>query len=45
MNWFVLAGGLLWLAGAVQYWRLDNWRMAIVAVAYAISQFCLMGAK
>ena len=45
MNYFILAGGLLWLGGAVQYYVNDNYRMAIVAIAYAISQFALMGAE
>ena len=45
MNWFVLAGGILWLFGAGEYYVNGNWRMMIVAIAYAISQFALMGAK
>ena len=45
MNWFVLAGGALWLGAAVQ-WAMDgNYRMAWVAVCYAASQFALMGAR
>lgn len=45
MNWFVLVGGLLWLGGAVNWYIQGNYRMVVVAIAYAISQFALTGAK
>ena len=45
MNWFVLLGGALWLGGAVQYYWAGNWRMAVVAICYAVAQFALMGAE
>jgi len=44
MNYFILIGGILWLGGAFQYYWNGNYRMTIVAVAYACSQFALMGA-
>jgi hypothetical protein len=45
MNYFVLVGGALWLGGAVQWYIAGNYRMAVVAVAYSISQLALMGVK
>lgn len=45
MNWFILAGGVLWVCGAVSYYSNGNWRMTIVSICYAISQFALTGAK
>jgi hypothetical protein len=45
MNWFILLGGILWLCGAVQAYYQGNYRMAIVSIAYAISQFALTKAQ
>jgi hypothetical protein len=45
MNYFVLIGGILWLGGAVQYYWHNNYRMAIVSIAYACAQFALVNAK
>jgi len=45
VNYFVLIGGLLWLGGSVQYYLQGNYRMVIVAIAYACAQFALVGAK
>lgn len=45
MNYFVLVGGALWLGAAVQAYINGNYRMVIVAIAYAVSQFALTGAK
>ena len=45
MNWFVLAGGLLWMGAAAQWSYDGNLRMAGVAICYAVSQFILMGMK
>lgn len=45
INWFIFLGGILWVCGGIQAYANGNYRMAIVSIAYAISQFALTGAK
>ena len=45
VNYFILVGGGLWLGAAVQAYINGNYRMMVVAIAYAVSQFALTGAK
>jgi hypothetical protein len=45
LNWFIVAGGVLWVAGAVKAFGEGNWRMGVVSLAYAVSQFVLAGVK
>jgi hypothetical protein len=45
MNYFIVAGGILWICGAVQAYQQGNKIMVIVSLAYATSQFALAFAK
>lgn len=45
MNYFVMAGGVLWICGAVQAYLQGNSVMVVVSIAYATSQFALAFAK
>jgi hypothetical protein len=41
MNYFVFAGGVLWIGGAFQAYAQGNKTMVIVSICYAVAQFAL----
>jgi len=45
MNWFIIAGGFLWLAGAGVATIEGNYKMAVISVCYAVAQFVLANIK
>ena len=45
INWFIFAGGMLWLIGAGSSLLEGDWKMATISTAYAIAQFVLAGIK
>lgn len=45
MNWFMVAGGLLWIGSAVQAFYQGQILMGIVSLCYAGAQFALGGVK
>jgi len=45
LNWFIVASGVLWVAGGVQAFVEGNWQMGVVSLAYAVAQFALAGVK
>jgi len=42
MNYFILAAGILYLAGAAQYFYRGSWELGIAFIAYSVANFAFM---